>query len=71
MSKDFLFRGDLRAIDPAVAELINYETARQIHKVILIASESAVPQAVREALMSPLHNLYAEGYPDPRTQTEE
>jgi glycine hydroxymethyltransferase len=37
----------------------------------LIASESTVPK--REALMSPLHNLYAEGYPDPhtRTQTEE
>ena len=35
MSKDFLFRGDLRAIDPAVAELINHETARQIRKLIL------------------------------------
>ena len=70
MSKDFLFRGDLRTIDPAVAELINHETARQIRKIILIASESAVPQAVREALMSPLHNLYAEGYPDPRTRTQ-
>jgi glycine hydroxymethyltransferase len=70
---DFLFRGDLRSIDPAVADLINHETARQIRKLILIASESTVPEAVREALMSPLHNLYAEGYPDPRTrkQTEE
>src|SRR5574337_592051 len=66
MSNDFLVRGDLRAIDPAVAELINHETARQIRKLILIASESAVPEAVREALMSPLHNLYAEGYADPR-----
>jgi len=70
MSKDFLFRGDLGAIDPAVAELINHETARQIRKLILIASESTVPEAVREALMSPLHNLYAEGYPDPRTRTQ-
>ncbi|CAG0935295.1 sarcosine oxidase, subunit alpha [Thermoflexales bacterium] len=70
MSKDFLFRGDLHAIDPAVAELINHETARQIRKLILIASESTVPEAVREALMSPLHNLYAEGYPDPRTRTQ-
>jgi glycine hydroxymethyltransferase len=70
MSNDFLFRGDLRAIDPAVAELINHETARQIRKLILIASESTVPEAVREALMSPLHNLYAEGYPDPRTRTQ-
>ncbi len=70
MSKDFLVRGDLRTVDPAVAELINHETARQIRKLILIASESAVPEAVREALMSPLHNLYAEGYPDPRTRTQ-
>jgi glycine hydroxymethyltransferase len=70
MSKDFLFRGDLHAIDPAVVELINHETARQIRKLILIASESTVPEAVREALMSPLHNLYAEGYPDPRTRTQ-
>ena len=67
---DFLFRGDLHAIDPAVAELINHETARQIRSLILIASESTVPEAVREALMSPLHNLYAEGYPDPRTRTQ-
>ena len=70
---DFLFRGDLKSIDPAVAELVNHETARQIRKLILIASESTVPEAVRETLMSPFHNLYAEGYPDPRTrkQTEE
>ena len=67
---DFLFRGDLKSIDPVVAELINHETARQIRKVILIASESTVPEAVREALMSPFHNLYAEGYPDPRTRTQ-
>lgn len=66
---DFLFRGDLRAIDPAVAELVDHEAARQIRKLILIASESTVPEAVREALMSVFHNLYAEGYPDPRTRT--
>ena len=70
---DFLFRGDLKSIDPAVAELVNHDTARQIRKLILIASEATAPEAVREALMSPFHNLYAEGYPDPRTrkQTEE
>ena len=67
---DFLVRGDLESIDPVVADLINHETARQIRKVILIASESTVPEAVREALMSPFHNLYAEGYPDPRTRTQ-
>jgi glycine hydroxymethyltransferase len=66
---DFLFRGDLHTIDPAVAELVDHEAARQIRKLILIASESTVPEAVREALMSVFHNLYAEGYPDPRTRT--
>ncbi len=69
-SNDFLFRGDLAAIDPAVAELINHETARQIRKLIMIPSESTAPQAVREVLMSPLQNIYAEGYPDPRTRTQ-
>ena len=39
--KDWLVRGDLREIDPAVAELIDYEVARQVHKLILIPSESA------------------------------
>ncbi|HZY44649.1 MAG TPA: serine hydroxymethyltransferase, partial [Anaerolineae bacterium] len=70
VSNDFLFRGDLAAIDPAVAELINHETARQIRKLIMIPSESTAPQAVREVLMSPLQNIYAEGYPDPRTRAQ-
>ncbi|HET7376210.1 MAG TPA: serine hydroxymethyltransferase, partial [Anaerolineae bacterium] len=69
-SNDFLFRGDLSEIDPAVAELINHETARQIRKLIMIPSESTAPQAVRETLMSSLQNIYAEGYPDPRTRTQ-
>lgn len=67
---DFLFRGTLKDIDPAVAELIDHEAARQIRKLILIASESTVPAAVREGLMSVFHNLYAEGYPDPRTRRQ-
>ncbi len=66
---DFLFRGSLKEIDPAVAQLVDHEAARQIRKLILIASESTVPEAVRESLMSVFHNLYAEGYPDPRTRT--
>ncbi len=60
---DFLFRGDLAEIDPDVAELIRHETARQERTLIMIASESTVPEAVREALSSSFHNIYAEGYP--------
>ncbi len=60
---DFLFRGDIEELDPEVAELIRYETARQQQKLILIPSESTVPYAVRHALSSAFHNLYAEGYP--------
>ena len=60
---DFLFRGDIEELDPDVAELIRHETARQQQKLILIPSESTVPYAVRHALSSAFHNLYAEGYP--------
>jgi glycine hydroxymethyltransferase len=67
---DFLFRGDLAELDPAVAELIEHETDRQARKLILIPSESAAPQAVRRALGSIFQNIYAEGYPDPRTRTQ-
>ena len=60
---DFLFREDIDKLDPDLAELIRHETARQQDKLILIPSESTVPAAVRNALASPFHNLYAEGYP--------
>jgi glycine hydroxymethyltransferase len=60
---DFLFRGNLSQIDPDVAALIDLEAVRQARKLILIPSESTVPFAVREALSSPFHNIYAEGYP--------
>lgn len=60
---DYLFRGELAELDPDVAELIRHETARQQRYLILIPSESTVPHAVREALASSFHNLYAEGYP--------
>ncbi|PJF25718.1 MAG: hypothetical protein CUN53_11365, partial [Phototrophicales bacterium] len=66
---DYLFRGDLAEIDPDVAELIRHETARQERYLILIPSESTVPAAVREALASSFHNLYAEGYPLDETRT--
>ena len=69
---DFLFRGDLSAIDPDVYELTQVEAERQYRKLILIPSESSSPLAVREALASAFHNIYAEGYPpeDTRWMTE-
>ena len=69
---DFLFRGDLAELDPDVAELVRHETARQARYLILIPSESTVPAAVREALGSSFHNIYAEGYPldETRQMTE-
>jgi len=67
--RDFLFRGDIAELDPDIAELIRHETARQERYLILIPSESTVPHAVREALASSFHNLYAEGYPLDETRT--
>lgn len=60
---DFLFRGSLYELDPAVDNLIQFEAERQFRRLILVASESSVPQAVREALSGAFHNIYAEGYP--------
>jgi glycine hydroxymethyltransferase len=68
-SGDFLFRGDIAELDPEVADLIRHETARQARYLIMIPSESTVPQAVREALGSAFHNIYAEGYPLEETRT--
>jgi glycine hydroxymethyltransferase len=65
---DFLARGTLAKIDPAVEELIRLESERQFRKLILIPSESTAPQAVLEALGSRLQNIYAEGYPDEETR---
>ena len=60
---DFLFRGDLAEVDPDVAELVNLEAERQMRRLIMIPSESTIPWPVRQALTSPFHNIYAEGYP--------
>ena len=65
---DFLFRGDLAKLDPDVYELTQLEAERQYRKLILIASESTAPMAVREALSSAFQNIYAEGYPDEETR---
>ena len=67
---DFLFRGPLAELDPAVAELIEHEAERQARKLILIPSESSPPGAVREALGSVFQNIYAEGYPHPATRAQ-
>jgi len=60
---DYLFRGALEELDPDVAEVVRHETARQARTLIMIPSESTVPEAVREAISSAFHNIYAEGYP--------
>jgi glycine hydroxymethyltransferase len=65
---DFLFRGDLAQLDPDVYKLTQLEAERQARKLILIASESTAPMAVREALSSAFQNIYAEGYPDEDTR---
>ena len=61
---DFLFRGSLSDLDPAVYELSQIESERQARKLILIPSESTAPLSVREAFATSFQNLYAEGYPD-------
>jgi glycine hydroxymethyltransferase len=66
--KDFFFRGSLADLDPDVFELTQVETERQSRKLILIASESTAPLAVRQAMGSSFQNIYAEGYPDEETR---
>lgn len=61
---DYLFRGSLEKLDKDVYDLTQLEQERQARKLILIASESTAPMAVREALSSAFQNIYAEGYPD-------
>lgn len=61
----------LDLVDPRIAALIAAETERQRHKLVFIASESRCPQAVSDAVASPLSNLYAEGYPSTRNAVTE
>jgi len=52
--------------DPAVADAIDDELARQNDTLDMIASENHASWAVMEAQGSPLTNKYAEGYPGER-----
>ncbi len=53
-------------VDPEISRLIRQETEREESKLIMIASENCVSQAVLEAQGSALTNKYAEGYPGKR-----
>jgi len=66
--KGRFFDKPLAELDPALAELIAFETTRQAQKLIMIPSESLVPPAVHQAVGSVFSHLYAEGYPDQRTR---
>ncbi|HAP32369.1 MAG TPA: serine hydroxymethyltransferase [Firmicutes bacterium] len=56
----------LAVFDPQVARAVAAEMRRQQDKIILIASENYVSQAVLQAQGSILTNKYAEGYPGAR-----
>ncbi|HSA77660.1 MAG TPA: serine hydroxymethyltransferase [Nitrospirota bacterium] len=57
---------ELKETDPDVFEAIQGEEAREITKIVLIASENYVSNAVLEAQGSVFTNKYAEGYPNRR-----
>ncbi|MFC6862912.1 serine hydroxymethyltransferase [Halomicroarcula sp. GCM10025817] len=56
----------VRETDPAVADALAGERARQNDTLAMIASENHVSEAVLEAQSSELTNKYAEGYPGSR-----
>ncbi|MCA9306257.1 MAG: serine hydroxymethyltransferase [Phycisphaerales bacterium] len=56
----------IRASDPAAADLLDAERARQQSTLELIASENHVSPAVMHAMGTCLTNKYAEGYPGAR-----
>ena len=57
---------DLKTTDPEVYEAIQKEKDREHEKIVLIASENYVSEAVLEAQGSIFTNKYAEGYPSKR-----
>merc|ERR1719517_83328 len=56
----------ITVVDPAVAELVKEEKARQLRSIELIASENFTSRAVMECLGSCLTNKYSEGQPNAR-----
>jgi glycine hydroxymethyltransferase len=62
MGAQLLTGSSLEATDPAVAELIEAEIARELQTICLIPSENYVSRAVLEALGSVFTNKYSEGY---------
>ncbi len=54
---DFLFRGSLADLDPEIHDLTQIEAERQVRKLIMIASESQAPLAVRETLSTAFQNI--------------
>jgi glycine hydroxymethyltransferase len=57
---------ELKQQDPEVYQAIKGEEERELSKIVLIASENYVSQAVLEAQGSVFTNKYAEGYPNRR-----
>ncbi len=57
---------ELKGTDPEVYNAIKGEEDRELSKIVLIASENYVSNAVLEAQGSVLTNKYAEGYPQKR-----
>ena len=57
---------NLRSADPQVYEAVQKEKDREHDKIVLIASENYVSNAVLEAQGSIFTNKYAEGYPGKR-----
>jgi glycine hydroxymethyltransferase len=72
MSHSFIFPHSLPETDPDLHHLLEREEQRQAATIILIASESEAPAAVRQAMSSAFGNIYAEGYPreESRHQSE-
>src|SRR5512141_1128681 len=58
--------GNLKTTDPLVYRSIQDEKRREHNKIVLIASENYVSNAVLEAQGSIFTNKYAEGYPGRR-----
>ena len=57
---------DVRVVDPEISQAIVDEQDRQNSNIELIASENWLSKAVIAAMVSPLTNKYAEGYPGKR-----